>query len=140
MAIPNDIDARCFYRSAKERLEDAQVLLGATPKRTTGTVYLAGYSVECLLKALILSSEPPARHAETLESFRGSKAHSFDWLREQYQLRSGQVFSREIRNHFRTLNSWGTSLRYVPATFSDSQANRFLKASEAFLVWAESRL
>src|SRR5438445_13839371 len=128
MAIPNDIDARLFYRSAKERLDDAHVLFDAEPKRTTGTVYLAGYCVECLLKALILSSEPPARHEQTLETFRGIKAHSFDWLREQYQLRSGQVFPRAIRQHFRTLNTWGTGLRYVPSTFSEAQAIRFLNA------------
>ena len=95
--MPHDIEARLFFRSAKERLEDADVLYDAEPKRTTGTVYLAGYSVECALKALILASEPASRHEETLDSFRGAKAHSFDWLREQYQLRTGQVFPQDIR-------------------------------------------
>ena len=139
MAIPHDIDARLFFRSAKERLEDAGVLYEAEPKRTTGTVYLAGYSVECVLKALILAAEPAARHEETLDSFRGAKAHSFDWLRDQYQLRTGQVFPKNIRQDFRTLNSWGTGLRYVPATFSEKQAIRFLNAATKFVNWAETR-
>ena len=52
MALPNAVEARPFYRSAKQRFEDAQFLLEAD--RTTGAIYLAGYSEECILNALIL--------------------------------------------------------------------------------------
>jgi len=43
---------------AKQRFDDALLLLEMG--RTTAAVYLAGYSVECMLKALILSAVPQA--------------------------------------------------------------------------------
>ena len=52
MPIPTSSNARLFYRAAKERFEDAELLLSLN--RTTGAVYLAGYSVECIIKSLIL--------------------------------------------------------------------------------------
>lgn len=140
MAIPNDIDARLFFRSGRERLEDAHVLLQSSPQRTTGAVYLAGYCVECLLKALVLSSEPKSRHPETLATFRGSKAHNYSWLQEQYQLRTGRVFPPRIQECLEILNAWGTSLRYVSATFSAAEADLFLKTTGEFSEWAESHL
>lgn len=54
MPIPRSTNARLFYRAAKERLEDAELLLSLN--RTTAAVYLAGYGVECMIKSLILSS------------------------------------------------------------------------------------
>ncbi len=38
---------------ADVRIDEAQVLLGMTPPRADGAYYLAGYSVECALKAAI---------------------------------------------------------------------------------------
>ena len=52
MGIPRDKDAKRFYRAAGQRLDDAAYLLDGA--RTTACVYLAGYCVECMLKALIV--------------------------------------------------------------------------------------
>ncbi len=57
MALPRAAEARRYYRAAKQRYEDAQMLLEAG--RTTGAVYLAGYAVECILKALLLANVTP---------------------------------------------------------------------------------
>ena len=57
MAIPASIEARLYYRCAFQRHEDAQILLRAD--HTTGAVYLAGYGVECILKALVLHFNRP---------------------------------------------------------------------------------
>ena len=75
MAIPASIEARLFYRCAFERYEDAEVLLRA--EHTTGGVYMAGYGVECILKALVLSALAPAARSEMLKSFRGTKVQRF---------------------------------------------------------------
>ena len=75
MAIPGNRNARLFYRAAFQRLDDAQFLKDAA--RTTAAVYLAGYSVECIIKALILSVVPEAQHSEVLVLFRGARAHDF---------------------------------------------------------------
>jgi len=66
MAVPSSIEARLFYR-ASQRFDEAQVLLEAV--RTTGAVYLAGYGIECILKALILSVFPQARPTLSSELF-----------------------------------------------------------------------
>ena len=68
VAMPSSVQARRFYRAAKQRFDDALLLLDM--ERTTAAVYLAGYSVECMLKALILSAVPPAQEAELLERLR----------------------------------------------------------------------
>ncbi len=92
MALPSSIDARLFYRSAFQRYEDAQILF--REGRTTGAVYLAGYGVECILKALILSVTAPGNRAAVLADFRGNQGHNYEWLRYQYRLNSGAHFSR----------------------------------------------
>jgi hypothetical protein len=45
MALPKPVEARRYYRAAVQRFDDAQLLLEQS--RTTGAVYLAGYTVEC---------------------------------------------------------------------------------------------
>ena len=53
MAVPGSSDARLYYRCAFQRYEESQVLIEAG--YTTGAVYLAGYGIECILKALVLN-------------------------------------------------------------------------------------
>jgi HEPN domain-containing protein len=69
-------EPRRFLRAAEQRLHEAQFLL--QNDYTTASVYLAGYAVECMLKVLILASEPQAHHPETITSFRGTHGHDFD--------------------------------------------------------------
>lgn len=70
MTIPSSSDARLFYRCAYLRFEEAQVLMRAG--YTTGAVYLAGYSVECMLKAM--APRPlPASEWEFGGRFAGTK-------------------------------------------------------------------
>ena len=83
MALPQVVEARLFYRAAKLRLEDAKYLLDGG--RTNGAVYLAGYAVECMLKALLLDRAPPKRRMELKNEMRGGRAHDFGWLKEQYR-------------------------------------------------------
>ena len=80
--MPRSMQARRCYRAAKQRFDDALLLLEM--ERTTAAVYWAGYSVECMLKALILSAVPPAQEAELLERFRGARAHDYEWLLHLY--------------------------------------------------------
>src|SRR5437764_269743 len=110
MANPRSAEAKRFYRASLERLEDAQSLLGN--RRTTGAVYLAGYGVECILKALLLERTPKSRRSGVLDSFRGQLAHNFDWLK--YELgRTGFTQFRQSAAWFLEVNDWSTELRYV---------------------------
>ncbi len=82
MGIPSSSDARLYYRCAFQRYEEAEILIRAD--KTTGAVYLAGYGIECILKALVLMAAPAANRSDMLKSFCGSKAHEYEWLRSLY--------------------------------------------------------
>lgn len=130
-------EPRRFIRAAEQRLEEAQFLV--QNDYTTASVYLAGYAVECMLKALILASEPQAHHPRTMKSFHGATAHNFEWLREQ--LRNRHVYlSDQIAQPFGTINRWTTSLRYDPVVQKTSEAEAFMRASQEVILWIKERL
>lgn len=138
MAIPASSEARLYYRCALQRHDDAQVLLRAA--HTTGAVYLAGYSIECILKALVLADLRQADRTTMLNSFQGARAHHFGWLRTQYLENGGARFPRDITEAFTLVNDWSTDLRYLPRTLRSEEAEGFLAAAERILRWADGRL
>jgi hypothetical protein len=138
MSLPHVLEARPFYQSAKQRFEDAVFLLSA--QRTTGAIYLAGYSVECMLKALILSLTPKGNRSNMLKTFRGSKAHSFDWLKNEYFEQGGTPFPSKVSKLFALVNTWGTELRYKPGTMRYSDADSFIQAVREIMLWADGRM
>lgn len=81
MPIPRFKDPRQFYRAAYQRFAEVQFLLERS-NFTTASVYLAGYGVECILKALLLYV-PSSKHAATFKTFRTAAAHDFEWLKER---------------------------------------------------------
>lgn len=138
MAVPDSIEARLYYRCAFQRYEDAQILLRAD--HTTGAVYLAGYSIECILKALVLSDLAPAARTAMLHSFRGARAHEFEWLRTQYLEQGGSRFPKDITEAFTLVNHWSTDMRYLPRTLRAEEAVGFLSAAERIIRWVDGRL
>src|SRR4051794_29942912 len=138
MATPRSKESRLFYRCAQQRYGEAEILLEAG--HPTGAVYLAGYGIECMLKALVLSLVPPARSSAVLRSFRGSRAHDFNWLRFQYRLHGGAAFPREVNQHFLLADEWSTDLRYSPMTLRQDKAEAFIDAAKAILRWGDGRL
>jgi hypothetical protein len=138
MSLPRAVEARPFYQAAKQRFEDARFLLEAG--RTTGAIYLAGYCVECMLKALILARVPRRRRQETLRSFRGARAHDYDWLKATYLERGGEPFPKEIASAFAFVNTWGVEIRYQAGTAKYADAKAFLHQAERNIIWADGRL
>lgn len=138
MAVPSSIEARLFYRCASQRFDEAQVLLEAV--RTTGAVYLAGYGIECILKALILSVVPSSEANAVLRTFRGHRAHDYEWLREEYRLNGGAHPPREVNRCFTLVDRWSTDLRYSPGNLKERDADSFFKAAKVILGWADGRL
>lgn len=138
MPLPTSRNARLFYRAAKERLEDAELLFSL--KRTTAAVYLAGYSVECMIKALILSAVPDSREAQILAMFRGRLAHDFRWLIGLYQRYTGVGIPQHLTDDFEEVTDWSTDMRYSPATIHTNQAKDFLDSTTQIMKWADGRL
>lgn len=141
MGVPRDKDAKQFYRVAVQRLADAVFLLDGA--RTTAAVYLAGYCVECLWKALIVTQAGKDKKAEVLELFAGSKAHNYDFLRSLYDKYGGPPPSKkdkELVKAFVVVGSWGTVLRYNPGTIPEDDATEFIDAVRRIWKWADERL
>ena len=138
MATPKSKQARLFYRAARQRLDDAEFLLES--ERTTAAVYLAGYVVECVFKALIITEAGTANAQEVVASFRGSGAHNYDWLRSLYQKHGGPTLPKAITEAFLIVENWGTDLRYRPGTIPADEAEDFLDAVRRIWKWADRRL
>ncbi|MBL8794707.1 MAG: HEPN domain-containing protein [Planctomycetia bacterium] len=136
-ARPSRKHIRRFQRVAQQRLEEAHFLLAHD--YVNASVYLAGYAVECMLKALILANEPPKQHEETVASFRGSAAHDYAWLKHQLRQR-GVVLPRPIERQLAQVAGWSTDLRYSVARTHRRVGEQFLKATEAIVTWANGRI
>jgi HEPN domain-containing protein len=138
VALPSAEHARRFYRAAKQRFDDALLLLEMG--RTTAAVYLAGYSVECMLKALILAAVPRGQEEEVFSVFRGARAHDYEWLLRLYTEKGGARMPPTVVPHFARVNSWSTDMRYLPGTIALREAHAFVEATTAILAWADGRL
>ena len=138
MPLPHAREARRFYQSAFQRLEDAEFLLAEG--RTTAAVYLAGYAVECMLKALLLNTVAEPRRKAVLDSFRGARAHDYGWLRTQYYDSGGARFPPETLRAFNRVGTWSTDLRYQAGRIKLAEARDFVQAARNILAWADKRL
>ncbi len=138
MALPAAAEARPFYQSAWQRLEDGEFLLAA--KRTTGAIYLAGYAVECLLKALLLAATPRGRRRSVVDSFRGARWHDFDWLLSAYLRTGAPPLSAKTLASFSVVNRWTTVLRYQARTAEMDEARLSFRAVRQIADWADGRL
>lgn len=140
MPMPRSRDARLYYRCAMQRFEDAKVLQVAGDRHSTGAVYLAGYSVECIVKAAILNEVSSRRRGAVLRTFSGSHAHDYEWLRTIYLTNGGARFPRQINRHFTLVSNWSTELRYNPKSVGGDEARSFLESAGAIIAWADGRL
>ena len=102
--------------------------------RIAAAIYLAGYSVECMLKALILSAVPQAQEAELLGMFRGARAHDYEWLLHLYVEKGGARMPPSVVPHFARVNAWSTGMAYVPGTIAAHEVQAFLDAAIAIMT------
>jgi HEPN domain-containing protein len=137
MAMPLDFNARRYYRVAYQRFEDGAALLEIS--RPRAAIYLTGYAVECILKALLLMCAPPGERADVLATFRGAVAHNIDWLRERLIQRIGRLPVGENR-YVSLVSSGSTDLRYEPGPGDPQDAEAFLAAARSILAWANGRM
>lgn len=133
----NSPHVRRFHLVALQRFEDAEILL--QNGRTNGAMYLGGYTVECMLKALLLSSVPVGSQNALMKSFRGSIAHNYDWLRNELRAK-GIEFPAIVARQLLIVNSWSTELRYLAGTKKAREVQVFLNAAAQLLEWVERKL
>ena len=128
-----------FFRVSLQRLDESRFLFDG--KRYAGAIYLAGYSVECGLKALILSTVSKRGRKEVANSFRGSGWHKLNRLLDVYIDRgSPRPPSRITRAFIYVNDEWSVDLRYVAGERPFREAERFLDSTEIILDWIKGRL
>jgi len=138
MSLPRAAEARVYYRAAWHRFDDANLLLETG--RTTGAVYLAGYTVECMLKALVLASAAPRLRAALRKEFHGQRAHNIEWLGALYRKYGRATVPRGIARQLARLAAWSTDLRYETAVWKARDAEEFVDAVVAVAAWADGRM
>ena len=106
--------------------------------RSTAAIYLAGYAVECILKALLLSITPARHRAAVLKSFRGGVGHDLNHLRRQIARYIN--IPPELASHLAFAATWSVDLRYEPGEAHFADAERFVDAARRILEWADRRL
>jgi hypothetical protein len=138
MGLPQAAEARLYYRAAFQRYEDALLLLDGD--RRTGAVYLAGYTVECLLKGLLLAGVNAGMRKQLLSEFRGNRAHNIEWLGWMYRRHVGLAVPVSIQQHLSRVAIWSTDLRYATGAISESEARDFFVSVDIITTWANGRM
>ena len=130
--------SRDFQRVAAQRLTTAEFLL-ENGSYNLDAKYLAGYTVECALKALILYLTPRAKQAEMLKKITsGRKMHDYEILGGELKMR-GQPIPLALVTKFRRYK-WSTDLRYEAGTLPRGETRGFLKTAKAVYNWVKGQL
>ncbi len=118
---------------ANERLEDAEAILKERPD-SVGSLYLAGYAIECSLKALLQKkSISSPRH--------GSEGHNLRSLWKASRLRLFELKDRTGAQTF-FLQEWTTAWRYernIPVkTGMDTQ--ELVEGAKKLSKWIQNKV
>jgi HEPN domain-containing protein len=131
-------------KAGKHRMDDARALLNAT--RWRGAMYMAGYSVECLLKTKLMHIYD-CRHLRDLEEElqgRGLLAAEATIFTHRLELLLRLTNSidrlRQNEEHWRLfnmVNRWIPAWRYTADLSNSEDAGDFLAAVEKVSHWIE---
>lgn len=128
---------------AKDRIADAKALLAA--KRWAGAYYLAGYAVECALKACVIV------HLNTTDEFPERKfseqcwTHDLDRLMTLAGLKAALdadgVLAPELLHNWDIVKEWTESSRYSRTTREDAEDlyNGIADKKQGVLTWIKGR-
>lgn len=131
------ITSRDFQRAAEQRLTTAEYLLDGD--YTLDALYLAGYSVECILKALIMRLTPESNQEEAFQRLKsGAKMHNPENLKEELQNLNCTIPNDLIRG-FRRFE-WSTNLRYESGRRPRSEVRGYMKVAEKTIAWVKENI
>lgn len=134
-----DCNPKAFWRAASQRLHAANLLIDSGI--FLDAVYLAGYVVECALKALIFQRTPAARRREVCQELTSRRrSHNFDVLSGSLRA-MGYPPPPKVMGFLDSLNDeWRTDLRYAAALIPESEAEEFLERMTAVYEWVKRSL
>jgi len=134
-------------KAGKYRLDDAQALLTAV--RWRGAMYMAGYSIECLLKTKLMRMYE-CRHLRELQEElqrRGVLSAQTSIFTHQLEpllrLAGGLERLRQSEEHWRLfnlVNRWVPAWRYTADLSNAEDAADFLTAVNRISQWIENNI
>ena len=149
-----------YRKAAARRLRDAEELLqppslaseeqGADTRHLRGAVYLAGYAVECVLKAYIISQAASAmslaeageerrRAGEQVPNILGADGHDLRLLLSLTDLE--ERFTDNARKRDWSLcMKWKPAWRYDPKPPTATFALEFMGAVKRIYQWVERQI
>jgi HEPN domain-containing protein len=134
-------------KAGQHRLDDARVLFDA--ERWRGCMYLAGYPVECLLKAKLMRKFR-RRHLAALEDALQARGalpnqgtvftHQLEMLLRLTGVMDRMRSDKGIWRRFNTVNRWLPAWRYNASLSNREEAEDFLEAIDETLRWIENNV
>ncbi|SRR5437899_10422035 len=129
--------SRDSQRAAKQRFTTAEFLL--SNRYNLDAMYLAGYAVECTLKALILEITPTVERFEMLKKISsGQKMHSSEVLGGILKDK-GRPIPLDLVKRLRR-SGWSTALRYESGRTDTGETRAYLRTAKTALDWVEVQL
>jgi HEPN domain-containing protein len=129
--------SRDFQRAALQRLTTARFLL--QNRYNLDALYLAGYTVECSLKALILETTPASDRPDVLKKISsGNKMHDAEILGGILK-ELGHPIPLDLVKRIRR-SGWTTSLRYESGRTDTGETRAFLRTAQLVFAWVEYQL
>lgn len=148
MGIPRDRDARLYNQVARKRLHEATRICDELTDLSAPAAYLAGYAVECVLKALVLVETPVSQRKsvgeETIAWMKSEFGH--DLIKLAKSLARGGARLPESQEHdllseFNFLAArWDPENRYDPKDYDQETNERMIRGAEAIFQWADARM
>lgn len=126
----NPTCAEDWIAVGRERAADADALLRER-NRSAGPVYLAGYAIECSLKAVIQRRGIPFPRA------RGA-GHDLRGLWRQAGFRLGDI-SDEAGGKTFFIRAWSTDLRYTVDPELDLSSDELVHAARQLTGWLQNQ-
>ena len=122
------------------RLDDAQTLFETEQhSRRNGSIYLAGYAVECALKAKICERRGKTVFDPDAE-FKKFKIHTLKLLAERGGLNDIIGGNATMASALLFLdNRWSVVLRYSNRSISNEEVREFLDKARGFTQWLRAQ-
>lgn len=132
--MAQNIEVAQFLRAGEQRLTAAEILY--REQVYLDSMYLAGYAVECSMKAFVLGNVPRGKRKKfERDYFRGATSHNFEYLRGLSK-EQGIDFPFLVEEGLRRISSWSTDLRYETTRKSSKEAKHYLDAARNILEWS----
>lgn len=133
-------EVKRFNRAAAAHLDAVRSLLSQCPEKGTSTrghdvVYLSGYIVECILKALLLSRTPEKQHEAFLKKLKEEIGHNLEKLKNELSQKGVELPREQKESFYRVRPVWYSEMRYDIRLWTLEEADRVFQAAESIFKW-----